>query len=335
MIQYVIEHPTELIDYISSINTDNDLNVRLKSINLEHTNVLINCTTIPSVLIDIISSYANDEINICIKQHIINATNYYGYHNNHYQSVEMNYDFFTNNINNHNSCDFREYSFQFNCCIYFERLHFKQLDNNNRKDILKYKSLLHHQFIANDVIECDISNRMNDFENSNCYTHASSFLRKIFDNSNKYFYFAENKFKNNFKNKTFDNEQHNYDKYCRWYLFDKNMIFDEKLFFNCYSENTQQYYNKINNNLSSIDTNKNEDCKEDCKYDKDNDCYRQVKINGHSANLAQYKIKNYDKLTNIIAINKILYEFVNKYFKQLCDDRAKLEQLISNHRSAK
>lgn len=161
------------------------------------------------------------------------------------------------------------------------------------------------------------------FNNFNNKLYESKYTRRIalkytFDTHSKYVFFTGRDYKP-------ERECYNGD--------DDNLNFDCNHFFNCYSDQTQQNHNKIDHDSPSVyKYGKNTYITEDCKYYKESNSYDHVMVNKSRTKLIQYNVVNHEKLSNVIAINKTLYETINKQIKRMCNDYTKIEQIISTHK---
>lgn len=112
--------------------------------------------------------------------------------------------------------------------------------------------------------------------------------------------------------------------YCAYYYF--NHKINSNLFFNSYCDTEYKQFNHTNmyDQYINVDNCTNEGC----RYSKEFKQYHQVFINHRRdgtnlVNIVTYDIIDHKKLTNIIIINKFLYEIINKhcaYIKKMCSD---------------
>lgn len=108
--------------------------------------------------------------------------------------------------------------------------------------------------------------------------------------------------------------------------FNLHRTIDSNVFFNCFSKNTQQHSNVISYDPPRIKEHEN------CKYNKKLKCYDHILMKTLRFPLMiRYYIINPKKLSTIIAINKIFYEFINEQMINISHDHAKVQKLISNH----
>lgn len=313
---FVIENLDDLTKYISNIYTKdiayNNINIRLKSVNLKQMNLLRKQTMLPLVIINIIDSYMIDEINVCVYRYISKIQNV----NNRKlreQNVHIDYIFVIKN----STINFDTYSFQSLCCIRFNR--FRQNDwPAIRPDILTYESLLNSRVCDNDIIEHKSFKylRKRDKDTVEKYKSRHAFLKKVSVRPDKYFIdciVPNSEFRK-----------------CR-------DMADCNLFFNCYVQTTQQDNNefKIDHDTPGIKIiRKNKYTIEKCKYYKETDCYKQFSVNECQARMTQYKVINPKKFMNVLVINKLLYETVNTQMKNICIDNEKVQNMNLVHDSA-
>lgn len=290
-----LENPNELIHYIIGANNNviNNIKINTNSINSTLLNDLITYTMLPTVLIEIVKLYINEDINLCIRKNILEARNYYS---TQYvdQRIHMHYKLFTNNNSN-------THSFSLDYCIVS---HLNDLCLPRRTS---YRSVVCCCLIDNNIFEYKIARHRTLFNTD---------LDSVFKT------FNENIVQYRIKYQCDDVHKQDYEP------------FDMNSFFNCFSNTTKQYHNLIERELSSNHIIKN--CYstyiiEECKYDSVLDCYNSVLICGYQVTLVQYKINNHKNLTDIISINKLLFEIIDKQTKPICDNYTKAQRLIFYH----
>lgn len=307
MTQLVLEHSDKLTDYINNIEDTKSINVRLKSIcpEPERSNVLITFTTLPQVLINIINAYADDLYDIRITRKIINYHEYCNINDRYVRRVHIHFNF-------------DAHSFQSLCCIKFKYIQYSSV---------VYKSLLNTLIKDNNVIEYKLFEYTRRFQYYEELFRRQQFLKQLFKESD---YWTDqnknvvvcnnlNKYCHDCNKNDYDNDNIN---------FDLMNAFDSNLFFNCFSNNTQQKHNIIKHDTPRI---RRKDgvtyIVENCEYNKKTNKYEHILVNEKVTKMAQYEIKNYDQFTNILIINKILYEFVNKQMKNMSNDYDKIQRL--------
>lgn len=304
MTQFIFEHSDALTNFINDSQDISQIidmhseeqKIQIKSINLERLNKIILHTTLPQVLIEIIDSYVNDKINLYVSRHF------------QYQDPEQRlHVHFVCHINDA-SIDFDTYIFNEVCCC----IKFKHNEiNNGYSSSLNFHHYNHYTY-AHNTIECYEYKTftynlvlVNRYE----YKYQDARLKEIFENHDKHFCKCKNPCDPN-------------------YVQDCHSL-DLNLFFNCYSKNSQQLNNEIKHDSPSIKIQNDESyVVENCKYYNDSEYYKQARVTPYTTKLAQFKIINHVKLTNTIAIYKLLFETINTQMKQICDDHEKVQQLI-------
>lgn len=284
MTQFVLECPEELIDFVT--NNYTILCVKIKHINLEVLSIIANNTPLSKVLITIIDSYVADIIIMQIIKEIIEEP----YFNDSKRS-HTHFSFIMNN----SIINFDTYSFRFMCCIKFECQINCFLQNNG------YESSLYIAYIGT-YSEYVFTNQTNDVLNYKIFKHRRSKDRgyedrcKLFETVIKKFNECCVKFNGCVE-------------YSNCHCYNAPNF---NLIFNHYSQNAQQNYNLIEH-----DANINK-C-ENVTYDIKSDCYNHTHVSRNQINLRQYKIMNHKKFTTIIAINKLLFDVINKQSKYIHD----------------
>lgn len=309
MTQFVFKHPNAINNFVNDYGNilfkqrfTKNIYVQIKSTNLEKLNIITSHTTLPLVLIEIIDSYLCDKFNLHIIQKFVEF--YYDKDNDYNQQIHCHFLFYIKNA----CINFNTYSFDSACCIEFKR------DKFNCTYDSSSKLYIHN----NDVFKYDVCDyaRCVPFAEYRELLHKETDLKSIFNNHDKLFTTC--------RTREYDN-------------YDLCTMPDANLFFNCFSENSQQNYNKIECYSPCITMQSDPNIKmyrtktniiEDCKYDKDSDSYKHGLVDHHIAKLARYKIIDHEKLTIVIAINKLLFETVNTLMKQICDDHQKVKHII-------
>lgn len=312
--RFIFERPDELIKYINEDNFDwnkyeyKDINLQLVSPNLELEILsnLTNYTMLPLVLINTIILFIDNKINLRVKKRVVSKTHMWFESSKHSQPIEVYFDIFTD-------------SFRFKCYVCYNHCTYYGGQNNI------YLSTLHLCNIDNNILEYKVIKRKKEHCSLD-YKYA--LFDEIFNDPDKYFAKNLNKFivkRDDFK------EYLNYGLVDEYFMYSRS--FDCNLFFNCYSKNTQQSYNIIKHDSPCIKKTTRCDIKniEDCKYKKISDIYEHVSVEDKQIKLAQYQIKNYRKLTNIISIIKLLYETINEHMKDMCNDYEKNHDFINAH----
>lgn len=303
MTQYILEHPKELINHINSITCVDSTHyfsqlVRIKSIVPKQTNILKRYTLLPSVLIEIVDSYAEDNTESIITQvqrNIIYAPNIQNKCAS--QNVHIHFWFYVPTNSS---------TFWFMICINFTP---RQCNDQNKCKTCNesYNSTLYIVHTDNNVLERKVSgHKMNDTN-----YHYQRILAKTLKKPNKYFGAYEN-----------FNDTIRHVMACHDYVMPPC-----HLFFNQYSSNMQQFHNIINNNSKR----KNQIMVEDCKYYKKTDCYNHITVTSCETNSVMYIVKDKETLTKIISISKLLYDFINNQMKNICDDNIKVQELIASY----
>lgn len=105
--------------------------------------------------------------------------------------------------------------------------------------------------------------------------------------------------------------------------FTEDSTFDSILFFNHHNLITQQHHNTIKHVSPRIKKHPYDGIciVEDCKYNKKTKCYEHILVNNSTSRMTQYKIIDLEEFTNILVVNKILYELIDKQMKNLSDDK--------------
>lgn len=310
MTQFILENPDKLIKFINNIDTIqsnfnavlDSINVQLKTINPERSNNLILYTMLPLVIIEIINSYVNDEINLCVEQNRIEYyTDLIQYSLSNVTSIPYKYYKFSAN---NSYIDNNTYSFQF--AQYITNV---ARSNDCFHQNMSRKSSLHICFTDNNIFEYKNILRLNPFKIKKKRKNA---LGKHWDlHLNTKHKKTHNEYKRRKSHlKTISND---FDKYfanrksvldC---YFVRNKI-DLIQFFNCFSANTQHQHNIIESESRS-----NKDkilVIEKCKYDNELKYYNYVSLGYSTIKMAQYKINNHEMMTNVISIIKLLYDTI-------------------------
>lgn len=297
MAQIICEHPHELRYFIDNLDKVKTVNVRFRSVYPSRITSLIKtfeCLTIhtplPQVLIQIIDSYGGEVYDILITRNIVGVQGLYR------RDIHMHFNFDTD-------------VFRSLCCIKFKyggESEYGSILNTliNDDKILEYK-MFQSEKRENPIL---LDQQQKLLKN---YLKQSNIRLKACDSINEYCDNCDN-----------DHSTH--------VGFDRNYAFNSILFFNNYSMNTRQYHNMIkhisprNINLD----NGNIWFTEDCKYIKKTNCYKHVLVSDFSSKITQYKIVDHAQFTNILKINKILYEFIDREMKEKSHYYFKIEPLL-------
>lgn len=292
MAQIVLKHPDKLIQYIDQIPIKSDpyvknIIIQLEFINPSCTNILVHQTSLPYILIEIINSYSNELLDIYVDQ--INSGQIDGEYHKHIG--------FTSIKNN-----FLALSFSIVQCFSFW--------------YIKNKGKIEHRAASN------------IYNISDSIIEQRFFDKKVSDYANKYSYNIKQ-----YNIKQYNIKQILSNESINWHHKSKHAInyfvnctgydiANHNIFFNKYCEKTNQKHNIIEHNFPNINIDKNNDSvndiDDDCKFIKNLDCYVQISVKKNRINMIEHKIKNHEKLTDIIAINKLLYDFVEKRVIDLC-----------------
>lgn len=300
MAQFIFEqfHELTLMKYIEDVDNIKNINIQLRSSWQERFNVLTINIALPQTLIQIIDAYVVDVFNILISRHNICTR-----HN----QMHMHFNFDTD-------------SFESTCCIKFRnpRIYYSTITHDSCG---AYNSVLNTFITDNEVLKYKIfHNKKHKY--SKKLSQQQKILKTHFKQVNNYFkaYHNCNNCTNTYcnicvnayRNICIDNDDH--------VDFDQMLLFDSALFFNCYSMNTQQIHNTIKYIPSGHKKHNDGNIyiTEDCTYNNKTDCYKQIVVTNKTSKMMQYKIINHKRFTDILVVNKILYEFIDTLMKQMC-----------------
>lgn len=288
MAQFVFDdnNLNKLINFIDGRSLIND-QMNLQLIDSHFIDDIAKIIAIPKVLLEIVNSYLQIQIQIHVTKYNINNYQYIEkqQHHAHFKFIISN--------------DFLNIKFALVYCFYF----FREWDI--RSEGISIAKSVYDTF-------------------SHCCADDDTFERKLFvhrneqnfvkDIKNKYdaerLIFLTNAFVNPDKYFTIDKISLN-DKYHDIKNPHCGDVLNDNIFFNCYSKNTHQNHNMIRNNFQNINDDKYFNHVELCKYDENSNNYNYIFVRQYTTKMVKYKVKNHKKMSCIIAINKLLYDIIH------------------------